>query len=31
MESREAEEAVIAAVKQHARLLYWARNEVHLA
>ncbi len=31
MESREAEEAVIAAVRQHARLLYWARNEVHLA
>ena len=31
MESRAAEEAVIAAVKQHARLLYWARNQVHLA
>ncbi len=30
MESREAEEAVIADVKWHAHLLYWARNEVHL-
>ena len=30
MESREAEEAVIADVKGHAHLLYWARNEVHL-
>ncbi|MEE0815967.1 MAG: CBS and ACT domain-containing protein, partial [Desulfovibrio fairfieldensis] len=30
MENREAEEAVIADVKEHAHLLYWARNEVHL-
>ncbi|WP_300883119.1 CBS and ACT domain-containing protein, partial [uncultured Desulfovibrio sp.] len=31
MESREAEEAVIADVRKHAQLLYWARNDVHLA
>ena len=30
MESHEAEEVVIADVKEHAHLLYWARNEVHL-
>ena len=30
MENREAEEAVIADVREHAHLLYWARNEVHL-
>lgn len=31
MESREVEEALIKAVSEQAHLLYWARNEVHLA
>ena len=31
MESRKAEEDLVEAVKDHANLLYWVRNEVHIA
>lgn len=31
MESREAENALVEDLKNHCRLLYWARNETHLA
>lgn len=31
MESREAEHALVEEVKSHCNLLYWARDEVHLA
>lgn len=31
MESREAEDALISELKEHCNLLYWVRNEVHLA
>lgn len=31
MESREAEEALLREIRSYCNLLYWARNEVHLA
>lgn len=31
MQSREAENELIEEIKEHCNLLYWARNEVHLA
>lgn len=31
MESQEAEKALVEEMKNHCNLLYWARNEVHLA
>lgn len=31
MENREAEDALVEEMKEHCNVLYWARNEVHLA